>query len=103
EGWDVLNLLVIVRLSDDSKVRGTKATTMSEAQLIGRGARYYPFLLDGDRSFKRRFDDDGKDSLIMETIHYHTINEPQYLKNLVDALDEMNLPTGEDKQNPLID
>src|SRR5699024_1418305 len=103
EGWDVLNLFDIVRLSDDPKVRGTKATTMSEAQLIGRGARYYPFLLDGGRSFKRRFDDDGKDSLIMETIHYHTINEPQYLKNLVNALDEMNLPTGEDKKNPPLD
>ena len=103
EGWDVLNLFDIVRLSDDPKAKGTKATTMSEAQLIGRGARYYPFLFHGDRSFTRRFDDDGKDSLIMETIHYHTINEPQYLKNLVSALDEMNLPTGEDKKNPLID
>jgi len=100
EGWDVLNLFDIVRLSDDPKAKGTKATTMSEAQLIGRGARYYPFLLDGERSFTRRFDDDSKDSLIMETIHYHTINEPQYLKNLVNALDEMNLPTGEDKKNP---
>lgn len=103
EGWDVLNLFDIVRLSDDPKAKGTKATTMSEAQLIGRGARYYPFLLDGEHSFTRRFEDDGKNSLIMETIHYHTINEPQYLKNLVDALDEMNLPTGEDKKNPLID
>lgn len=103
EGWDVLNLFDIVRLSDDPKAKGTKATTMSEAQLIGRGARYYPFLLNGERSFTRRFDDDSKDSLIMETIHYHTINEPQYLKNLVSALDEMNLPTGEDKKNPLID
>ena len=100
EGWDVLNLFDIVRLSDDPKAKGTKATTMSEAQLIGRGARYYPFLLNGERSFTRRFDDDSKDSLIMETIHYHTINEPQYLKNLVNALDEMNLPTGEDKKNP---
>jgi len=100
EGWDVLNLFDIVRLSDDPKAKGTKATTMSEAQLIGRGARYYPFLLNEERSFTRRFDDDSKDSLIMETIHYHTINEPQYLKNLVNALDEMNLPTGEDKKNP---
>lgn len=103
EGWDVLNLFDIVRLSDDPKTKGTRATTMSEAQLIGRGARYYPFLLDGERSFTRRFDDDSKDSLILETIHYHTINEPQYLKNLVSALDEMNLPTGEDKKNPLLD
>src|SRR5690625_2224692 len=103
EGWDVLNLYDIVRLSDDPKARGTKATTMSEAQLIGRGARYNPFLLNGERSFRRRFHDDSKDSLILETLHYHTINEPQYLKNLVNALDEMNLPTGEDKKNPLID
>lgn len=103
EGWDVLNLFDIVRLSDDPKVRGTKATTMSEAQLIGRGARYYPFQLNGERSFTRRFDDDSNDSLTLETIHYHTINEPQYLKNLVSALDEMNLPTGVDKKNPLID
>lgn len=103
EGWDVLNLFDIVRLSDDPKVKGTKATTMSEAQLIGRGARYYPFLLNGKRSFTRRFNDGSKGSLILETIHYHTINEPQYLKNLVAALDEMNLPTGEDKKNPLID
>src|SRR5699024_5305209 len=65
EGWDVLNLFDIVRLSDDPKVKGTRATTMSEAQLIGRGARYNPFLLDGERSFTRRFEDDGKDSLIM--------------------------------------
>lgn len=103
EGWDVLNLYDIVRLSDDPKARGTKATTMSEAQLIGRGARYNPFLLNGERSFRRRFHDDSKDSLILETLHYHTINEPQYLKNLVNALDEMNLPTGEDKKSPLID
>src|SRR5699024_10217963 len=29
--------------------------------------------------------------------------KPQYLKNLVAALNEMNLPTGEDKKNPLLD
>ncbi|WP_251127811.1 DEAD/DEAH box helicase family protein [Exiguobacterium sp. s154] len=103
EGWDVLNLYDIVRLSDDPKVSGTKATTMSEAQLIGRGARYNPFLLKGERSFQRRFENGSVDSLILETIHYHTINEPQYLKNLVDSLDEMNLPTGKDTKNPLLD
>lgn len=103
EGWDVLNLYDIVRLSDDPKLSGTKATTMSEAQLIGRGARYNPFLLNGERSYQRRFEDDSVDSLILETIHYHTINEPQYLKNLVNSLNEMNIPTGEDKKNPLLD
>lgn len=103
EGWDVLNLYDIVRLSDDPKVKGTRATTMSEAQLIGRGARYYPFLLDGKKSYQRRFEDDSNDSLILETIHYHTINEPQYLSNLVEALNDMNLPTGTDTKNPLLD
>ena len=103
EGWDVLNLFDIVRLSDHPTVSGTKAKTISEAQLIGRGARYFPFLLNGQRSYTRRFSDDSEDSMILETLHYHTINEPQYLKNLVAALDEMNLPTGVDKRNPLID
>lgn len=45
EGWDVLNLFDIVRLYDTRDSRGGKvgATTNSEAQLIGRGARYLPF------------------------------------------------------------
>lgn len=102
EGWDVLNLYDIVRISDFKGTKGDKKTTMAEAQLIGRGARYYPFKLEGGRSFTRRFDDDSNESLILETIHYHTINEPQYLKNLISSLNEMNLPTGTDKKNPLI-
>ena len=103
EGWDVLNLYDIIRLSDDPKVKGTKKSTISEAQLIGRGARYYPFELYGKKSFKRRFEDGTIDSLLLETLHYHTLNEPQYLKNLVESLKEMNLPTAEDTKNPPID
>lgn len=102
EGWDVLNLYDIVRLSDSPAAKGTKNSTNSEAQLIGRGARYNPFILDGERSYTRRFEDDSRDSLLLETLHYHTINEPQYLKNLVASLDAMDLPTGEDKKNPPI-
>lgn len=100
EGWDVLNLYDIVRISDTRNAKGNKPSTMAEAQLIGRGARYYPYELAGKKSYRRRFEDDSRDSLIMETLHYHTINEPQYLKNLVMALNEMNLPTGVDTQNP---
>lgn len=105
EGWDVLNLFDIVRISNYKDTNGNKKTTMAEAQLIGRGARYYPFLMDGKRQYVRRFDEvvDATPSLILETLHYHTINEPQYLKNLVSALDELNLPTGVDEKNPLID
>ena len=45
EGWDVLNLYDIVRLYDtrDSRAGVVGKTTNSEAQLIGRGARYLPF------------------------------------------------------------
>jgi len=46
EGWDVLNLYDIVRLYDtrDSKGNAPGKTTNAEAQLIGRGARYMPFV-----------------------------------------------------------
>lgn len=105
EGWDVLNLYDIVRISNAKSTKGNKETTMAEAQLIGRGARYNPFLLDGVRSYRRRFDEHTNiiPSLVLETLHYHTINEPQYLKNLVKSLDEMNLPSGIDRKNPLLD
>ena len=51
EGWDVLNLFDIVRLYNTrdptgNTQKGSKKvgrTTTREAQLIGRGARYFPF------------------------------------------------------------
>lgn len=55
EGWDVLNLYDIVRVSEEKESRTLKQTN-SEAQLIGRGARYYPFVYKGDKSYTRRFD-----------------------------------------------
>lgn len=103
EGWDVLNLYDIVRLSDDVETSNSKPATLAEAQLIGRGARYNPLSIENKTTYKRRFEDGSNDSLILETIHYHTINEPQYLKNLISSLIEMNLPTGEDKKNPLLE
>ncbi|RAN59600.1 restriction endonuclease [Dolosigranulum pigrum] len=103
EGWDVLNLYDIVRISDVEKDSRTKTYTNAEAQLIGRGARYNPFEIGGNKSYTRRFEEDNSDSLILETLHYHTLNETQYLKNLVKSLNEMNLPTGEDKKNPAIE
>ncbi|SJZ96965.1 type III restriction enzyme [Pilibacter termitis] len=102
EGWDVLNLFDIVRLSENAD--GKKAQTNSEAQLIGRGARYYPFIYNGKRSFTRRFDREVKSNLrLLETLHYHTANETQYLKNLVQSLEEMNLPTGRDIKMPKVE
>lgn len=106
EGWDVLNLYDIVRINSLGKTndkRDAKATN-AEAQLIGRGARYYPLAMNGNVSYQRRFDEENETAnLLLETLHYHTLNEPQYLKNLMASLDKMNLPTGKDGKNPPID
>src|SRR5207253_8121924 len=59
EGWDVLNLFDIVRLYDtrDAKNNIPGSTTIKEAQLIGRGARYCPFKInDTDDPSQRKFD-----------------------------------------------
>nr|WP_286164583.1 DEAD/DEAH box helicase family protein [Carnobacterium sp. PL12RED10] len=101
EGWDVLNLYDIVRLEKEASTN--KRATMVEAQLIGRGARYYPFEIYGEQSYTRRFDNaPSNKQLLLETLHYHTMNEPQYLKQLVGSLKQMDLPTGQDKKNPPI-
>lgn len=102
EGWDVLNLYDIVRIEKEAGTN--KKATMAEAQLIGRGARYYPFEIEGQKSYQRRFDNEPSNKqLFLETLHYHTMNEPQYLKQLVGSLKQMDLPTGEDKKNPPIE
>ncbi|EMF0270879.1 DEAD/DEAH box helicase family protein [Enterococcus hirae] len=102
EGWDVLNLYDIVRIEKEAGTN--KNSTMVEAQLIGRGARYYPFEIDGEKSYQRRYDNDSSNKqLFLETLHYHTMNEPQYLKQLVGSLEQMDLPTGQDKKNPPIE
>jgi len=102
EGWDVLNLYDIVRIEKEAGTN--KNATMVEAQLIGRGARYYPFEIDGKKSYQRRYDyDSSNKQLFLETLHYHTMNEPQYLKQLVSSLKQMDLPTGQDKKNPPIE
>jgi type III restriction enzyme len=99
EGWDVLNLFDIVRISEGAST--TKKTTDSEAQLIGRGARYYPFVYKGKRSYTRRFDFDDSDLKVIETLHYHTINENAYIKNLEKSLEAANIQIKEDKYERL--
>lgn len=75
EGWDVLNLFDIVRLyeSRDGKNGQPGRTTIAEAQLIGRGARYFPFTVeDGQDKYKRKYDKDLLSELrVLEELHYH--------------------------------
>lgn len=99
EGWDVLNLFDIVRISEGASK--TKSTTDSEAQLIGRGARYFPFEQEGERSFTRRFDMVDSDLKLIESLHYHTINDNAYIKNLEKSLQAANIQVKEDKYERL--
>lgn len=95
EGWDVLNLFDIVRISEGAT--GTKATTDSEAQLIGRGARYYPFEYEGEKTYTRRFDEKPSDLKVLEALHYHTINDNAYIKNLEKSLEAARIEVKKDE------
>lgn len=93
EGWDVLNLFDIVRIGEQST---TPMQTNSEAQLIGRGARYYPFEYEGERSYARRFNSKENDMYLLESLYYHTINDSKYINNLHKSFDKMNLVSEND-------
>lgn len=90
EGWDVLNLYDIVRLYETRDVSSRKigrksgGTTISEAQLIGRGARYYPFVIEkGQDRFKRKYDEDINSELrVLEELHYHSLNDSRYIAEI---------------------
>ncbi len=112
EGWDVLNLFDIVRLYETKNISSSKLskTTVAEAQLIGRGARYFPFRLNHHQPlFKRKFDDDLENEMrIGEEFYYHNAYNPEYIKELSRALvtigiraseEEMKRPIAQKKLN----
>jgi len=90
EGWDVLNLFDIVRLYDtrDAKSNIPGPTTIKEAQLIGRGARYCPFKINNsDDPSQRKFDHDLQNEMrICEELYYHSNYNPRYIQELTDVL-----------------
>lgn len=98
EGWDVLNLFDIVRLYEtrDGKVKNgvyiPGKTTISEAQLIGRGARYFPFVTqDNAKKYQRKFDDAEHELRILEQLHYHSKHDVKYIQEIQQALDEVGI------------
>ena len=103
EGWDVLNLFDIVRLYEGQNTGGSNTTigktTLSEAQLIGRGARYFPFTLEEDQDqYTRKYDDDtSNDMKILEELYYHTKEDNRYISELKKALVESGIYEDEDK------
>lgn len=90
EGWDVLNLFDIVRCYEtrDSGKGKLGSNTLSEAQLIGRGARYFPFMVpENNDQFRRKFDGDLENELrVLEELHYHSINDSRYIAEIRQAL-----------------
>ena len=113
EGWDVLNLFDIVRLyntrdegHDGNKSRTAGKTTISEVQLIGRGARYNPFSLPEkmfasnikDEKAKRKFDDNEENELrILEEFYYHAKYNHRYINELQNELINQGLRDEKEK------
>ncbi|ANW96257.1 type III restriction endonuclease [Wenyingzhuangia fucanilytica] len=95
EGWDVLNLYDIVRLYDTRDAKGSTPgkTTVAEAQLIGRGARYYPFQLEENQELDKRKYDNDLDNIMRhcETLHYHCSHNPRYITELNNALRQIGM------------
>ena len=95
EGWDVLNLFDIVRLYETRDGRNGKPgkTTIKEAQLIGRGARYCPFKIENDQPRnKRKYDFDiTNENRILETLLYHSMQDSRYISELRNALKQTGL------------
>ena len=105
EGWDVLNLFDIVRCYEtrDAKAGKPGSTTVSEAQLIGRGARYFPFVTPGSNDrFRRKFDGDVSNEMrVMEELHYHSINDFRYINEIRTALVAQGIMAEETVERPM--
>ncbi|WP_423750213.1 DEAD/DEAH box helicase family protein [Helicobacter pylori] len=91
EGWDVLNLFDIVRL----KNKANQKDTTKDAQLIGRGARYYPFSYNdfkpGRIEFYQRKFDLANPLSALERLDYHAIYNSEFIAKLKEELRELGL------------
>ncbi|GAA9378454.1 DEAD/DEAH box helicase family protein [Helicobacter pylori] len=98
EGWDVLNLFDIVRL----KNKASQKDTIKDAQLIGRGARYYPFSYNDFKPsriefYQRKFDLFNPLS-VLERLDYHAIYNSEFIAQLKKELQDLGLGFVNEKQ-----
>ncbi|NOK31095.1 DEAD/DEAH box helicase family protein [Helicobacter pylori E48] len=98
EGWDVLNLFDIVRL----KNKASQKDTTKDAQLIGRGARYYPFsyndLKPSQIEFYQRKFDFSNPLNALERLDYHAIYDSEFIAKLNNELQDLGLGFVNEKQ-----
>ncbi|WP_415751860.1 DEAD/DEAH box helicase family protein [Helicobacter pylori] len=98
EGWDVLNLFDIVRL----KNKASQKDTTKDAQLIGRGARYYPFSYNDFKPgriefYQRKFDLFNPLSAL-ERLDYHAVYDSEFITQLNNELQDLGLGFVNEKQ-----
>ncbi|WP_249936665.1 DEAD/DEAH box helicase family protein [Helicobacter pylori] len=98
EGWDVLNLFDIVRL----KNKASQKDTTKDAQLIGRGARYYPFSYNDFKPgriefYQRKFDLSNPLSAL-ERLDYHAVYDSEFIAKLNNELQDLGLGFVNEKQ-----
>src|SRR6185312_1765500 len=76
----ILFVLILVMLK--------RSTTIKEAQLIGRGARYCPFKInETDDPSQRKFNNDIQNEMrICEELYYHSNYNPKYIQELNSVL-----------------
>ncbi len=98
EGWDVLNLFDIVRL----KNKASQKDTTKDAQLIGRGARYYPFshndLKPNQIEFYQRKFDFSNPLSALERLDYHAVYDSEFISKLNNELQDLGLEFANEKQ-----
>lgn len=110
EGWDVLCLYDIIHFD----ISESKKVSLQDIQLIGRGARYWPYKLPRSYvrdsgsllesfnmnretdEYRRKFDNDPYDTArILETFVYHFVKTGIFMENLQkDLLGEGIINTG---------
>ncbi|MGL2792971.1 DEAD/DEAH box helicase family protein [Helicobacter pylori] len=98
EGWDVLNLFDIVRL----KNKASQKDTTKDAQLIGRGARYYPFSYNDFKPsciefYQCKFDLSNPLSAL-ERLDYHAVYDSEFIAKLNNELQDLGLGFVNEKQ-----
>lgn len=70
-----------------------------DAQLIGRGARYYPFRLSEEEDrYRRKFDKGAHKLDVLEALSYHSTNEVGYISALHKALAAQGTPAPSEEE-----